>query len=210
MPAAFITFEGGEGSGKTTQLQRIGEALRDKGLTVLQTREPGGAPGAEAIRALLLEGAADRWSPVSEALLLAAARHEHVQQTIKPALAGGTVVLCDRFIDSTRAYQGGGHGQDRAMLEHLIALGTGGLQPDLTLIFDLPVETALKRVAQRAGEKSRFDALDPAFHERVRAAFKAIAEAQPERCKLVDADRDTPAVTADLLALLAKRYSWAA
>jgi len=145
----FITFEGGEGAGKSTQIAHLGERLRAAGRDVVTTREPGGSPGAEAIRALLVTGAADRWSPVSETLLMYAARRDHIERVIAPALARGAVVLCDRFADSTRAYQGAAGGAPAELIAALEAAVLGEAQPDLTLVLDLPVEAGLARAAAR-------------------------------------------------------------
>ncbi len=175
----FITIEGGEGGGKSTQIKRLARALETAGLAIVTTREPGGAPGAEQIRALLVQGAPDRWDPMTEVLLFAAARREHVARTIEPALTVGRWVISDRFADSTMAYQGYGRGIDRAALEALRRLAVGTLVPDLTLILDLPVETGLARARARAGAEQRFEAMDIAFHERLRQGFLAIAAAEP-------------------------------
>ncbi|MBL6945975.1 MAG: dTMP kinase [Rhodospirillales bacterium] len=182
----FITFEGGEGSGKSTQVELLGQALGGAGIDVIATREPGGAPAAEDIRALLVQGDTDRWSPESEALLNYAARAEHLRQTIRPALQSGKWVLCDRFADSTMAYQGYGHGLGRDWVGALHKLVIGDLQPDLTIILDIPVETGLKRASIRGGV-DRYERMDVQFHERLRAGFLDIAERQPERCTVIDA-----------------------
>ncbi|CAN7209908.1 dTMP kinase [Phenylobacterium sp. LjRoot225] len=182
----FITFEGGEGAGKSTQLKRLVERLRALGLEVVATREPGGSPGAEAIRELVLNGAADRWSPVTETLLMYAARRDHVERVIAPALARGAWVVCDRFADSTRAYQGAGGGTDPALIASLEAQVLGETRPDLTLIFDIPPETGLERAQARGGEM-RFESKGLAFHQQLREGFLVIARAEPERCALIDA-----------------------
>jgi dTMP kinase len=182
----FITFEGGEGAGKSTQLKRLAERLRGRGLEVVATREPGGSPGAEAIRELVLNGAADRWSPVTETLLMYAARRDHVERVIRPALEQGAWVVCDRFADSTRAYQGAGGGTDPGFIAALEQHVLGETRPDLTLIFDLPPEAGLARAQARGGEM-RFESKGLAFHQRLRDGFLAIARAEPERCALVDA-----------------------
>jgi dTMP kinase len=188
----FITFEGGEGAGKSTQLKRLAARLatpfpQGGGREVVATREPGGSPGAEDIRALVLKGAADRWSPVTETLLMYAARRDHVERVIRPALARGAWVVCDRFADSTRAYQGAAGG---APAELIVALETHileGTRPDLTLIFDLPVADGLERAHARAGAEMRFESKGQAFHERLREGFLAIARAEPGRCAVIDA-----------------------
>jgi dTMP kinase len=191
----FITFEGGEGAGKSTQIRRLGARLEAAGVEVVVTREPGGSPGAETIRELLVNGDADRWSPTTEALLMYAARRDHLERTIRPALARGAVVLCDRFADSTRAYQGAG---GKLSLEAIAALEGFALEagdwPDLTLILDLPVAEGLKRAASRGGGEARFESKGLAFHERLRAGYLAIAEREPQRCAVVDATGDMDAV----------------
>ncbi len=189
----LITFEGGEGAGKSTQVERLAAALRAAGLAVVVTREPGGTPGAEAIRALLVGGAPARWSPMTETLLLLAARHDHVLRVIEPALAGGGWLVCDRFIDSTRVYQGIAGGIGRALVDQLHRAVFGDLRPDLTLIMDLPPAIGLARRRASAGE-NRFERMDAAFHARVREGFLAIAGAEPERCVVIDADRPEASV----------------
>jgi dTMP kinase len=170
----FISFEGGEGAGKSTQLRLLAARLREGGIDVVETREPGGTPGAEAIRALLVEGSADRWSPVVETLLMNAARADHVERLIEPALAAGKWVLSDRFADSTRVYQGVAGAVDAAAVERVIGFATGGLEPDLTLVLDLPEAEGLERAAQRGGA-ARFEAKGAAYHAAVRAGFRALA-----------------------------------
>jgi dTMP kinase len=202
--ARFVTLEGGEGAGKSTQARRLAAALAAAGVPVLRTREPGGAPGAEAIRALLLDGGT-AWDPVAEAMLHFAARCEHVVRTIRPALAAGMWVVCDRFADSTLAYQGFGQGLPRAVFDALAELTLDGLAPDLTLILDLPPETSMVRAASRGAVPTRYERLGPEFHARIRAGFRAIAEAEPARCVLVDAARPADAVTADLCTLVRTR-----
>lgn len=183
----FITLEGGEGAGKTTQVGRLVEALDANGLPVLRTREPGGSPGAELLRGILLGGPID-WAPQAETLLHFAARAEHVAKTIRPALASGTWVVCDRFFDSTMAYQGYGQGADRAFIAEQIRLL--GIVPDLTIVLDVPGDVAAARVRQRGGDADRYERLDAAFHGRVRDGFRAIAAAEPRRCAVVDASGD--------------------
>jgi dTMP kinase len=180
-------------------------ALGRAGIAALATREPGGSPGAEAIRRLLLEGEAERWDPLGEALLFAAARRDHVVRTILPALAAGTWVVCDRFADSTLAYQGDGKGLDRAVLAELQRLTLGGLAPDLTVILDLPVEEGLRRAAARSGAADRFERLGRAFHRRLRDGFRRIAAAEPQRCVVVDAAADPETVHRAILAAVAAR-----
>jgi dTMP kinase len=199
----FIVFEGGEGAGKSTQVQRLAEALRARGEAVLTTREPGGSPGAEAIRGLLVSGEAERWSPEAEALLINAARADHLDRTIRPALAKGQWVICDRFADSTMAYQGYGMGLDRAWLEKLRQRVVGETEPALTLIFDLPVDVGLSR----AVASQRYEKMGRAFHETLRTAFQNIARAQDGRARVViDAGRDLDEVARQVLAAVAAAY----
>ena len=200
MTARFITLEGGEGVGKSTQLQRLADALRDRGLDVLVTREPGGSAGAEAIRTLLLGGAADRWSPRAEALLFAAARADHVERTIRPALAAGRWVLCDRFVDSSRAYQGvdSGLSDDDVMTLHKV--GSSGLLPDRTLVLSLAAGEALARAQDRdrAGA-DRIGGRVASYHDRVADAFRRIAADDPARVRQVNGKGSVEAVTDRLL-----------
>ena len=182
----FITFEGGEGTGKSTQARRLAERLSAGGLDVVSTREPGGSPGAEAIRALALNGAADRWSPVSETLLMYAARADHLEKLIRPALSDGAWVVCDRFYDSTRAYQGAGGGAPTKLINLLQAEVAGADRPDLTLVLDIEVEAGLARAVGRDA-LDRFESMDRGFHERLRQGFLAIAASEPERCVVVPA-----------------------
>lgn len=189
-PGRFITLEGGEGAGKSTQVVRLKEWLEKRGHESVATREPGGAPGAEMVRKLLVEGPAERWDGITEALLHFAARRDHLRSTVWPALKRGAWVISDRFADSTMAYQGYGHGADRTMLGGLYDMAVGDFRPDLTLILDLPVETGLARAAARRGSETRYESLPVAFHERVRAGFLEIAAADPERCVVIDASKD--------------------
>jgi len=195
MAGLFISFEGGEGSGKTTQIRLLAETLIQKGYDVLTTREPGGTPEAEKIRALLVGRDGGEWSPMAEVLLLFAARVQHVEGLIKPALAAGKIIITDRFTDSTRAYQGAGHGVSSAVIESLNTLSLGDFSPDMTLILDIdPAEgvgRSTKRLAMEATPEARtedrFEALDLAFHTRLREGFLAIAKAAPLRCTVFDA-----------------------
>ncbi len=192
----FITFEGGEGAGKSTQARMLADALADLGVAVLRTREPGGAPGAEVLRDLLLSGAV-AWSAPAEALLHFAARAEHVEQSIRPALAAGMWVVCDRFADSTMAYQGYGQGADRAMIATLA--GLIGLVPDVTIVLDVSDAVALGRLKSRGEASDRYERLDAAFHARVNEGFRAIAGAAPERCVVVPADGSEAGVHAAVM-----------
>lgn len=184
----FISFEGGEGAGKSTQVLRLVESLRARDLEVVRTREPGGSPGAEEIRALALNGTAERWSAMTETLLMYAARSDHLERTIRPALERGAWVVCDRFADSSRAYQGAGGGVDLGFIEQMDAAIVGSTQPDLTLILDLPVEKGLERALARGGADLRFETKGIDFHQRLREGFMRIADAHPGRCRLIDAD----------------------
>jgi dTMP kinase len=203
--ALFITFEGGEGAGKSTQVARLAAALSGAGRNVVATREPGGSPGAERIRDMLVRGEADRWSPVTETLLVYAARRDHIERVIRPALNRGAVVVCDRFLDSTRAYQGAGGGAPKALIAALEAEALGGAWPDLTLVFDLPVEVGLARAAGRGGEEARFEGKDLDFHERLRAGFLEIATREPSRCIVIDATGDADKVAERVWAAVAPR-----
>jgi dTMP kinase len=190
----FITFEGGEGVGKSTQIRRLAERLQADGREVVVTREPGGSPGAEAVRGLLVSGAADRWSAISETLLANAARRDHIEKLIAPVLARGSVVLCDRFADSTRAYQGVAGGASADLISVLEAAVVGDCRPDLTLVLDLPVEVGLARADTLDGRESRFERKGAAFHAAIRKAFLDIAAAEPARCVVVDASASPDAV----------------
>ena len=201
----FITFEGGEGAGKSTQLKRLVARLEAAGREVVATREPGGSPGAESIRDLVLKGAADRWSPVTETLLMYAARRDHIERVIRPGLARGSWVVCDRFADSTRAYQGGAGGVAPELIAAMETHVLEATRPDLTLIFDLPVDVGLQRAHERAGSEMRFESKGVAFHERLREAFLAIARAEPERCAIVDARGSLDEVEAQVWAAVTGR-----
>lgn len=200
----FITFEGGEGAGKSTQLARLCEVLHERGLDVVGTREPGGSPGAEEIRHLLVSGEPGRWDALCETLLHFAARRDHYIQTIEPALARGDWVVCDRFADSTMAYQAYGLGVEKSFVRGLYEQVIGGFAPDLTIILDLPVELGLARAAARGGA-DRYERMDKEFHQRLRDGFLAIAQAEPDRCAVIDADQDMDRVHDAILALVDSR-----
>jgi dTMP kinase len=197
----FVTFEGGEGAGKSTQVRRLARALAEAGLPVLRTREPGGSAGAETVRALLLARA---WDPLAEMALHFAARREHWARSIEPALRAGAWVLCDRFFDSTLAYQSGGQGAPWAAWESLRTALLPGVSPDLTLLLDLPVEAGLARAAAR-GEANRYEALGKGFHARVRTAFLDAAASEPARFAVLDAALPEEAVAAAALSALRAR-----
>ena len=201
----FITIEGGEGAGKSTQAPLLVAALERAGVAARATREPGGSPGAEAIRGLLLEGEGGRWDAAAEALLLVAARRDHVAKLIEPALARGVWVVCDRFADSTLAYQGYGRGLAPADIRALHRFAVGDFAPNLTLILDLPVEIGLARAATRHAAADRFERLDHAFHERLRQGFREIAAAQPGRCVLIDATAEPQSVHRAIVEVVTER-----
>lgn len=203
LPGRFITLEGGEGVGKSTQAKRLAEALRARGLTVLVTREPGGTPGAEAIRDLLMTGSTDRWSARVEALLFAAARADHVERVIRPALERGDWVVCDRFIDSSRAYQGGAGGLSDAEIMTLHGFGSEGLLPDRTLLLVLPQGEAAGRASDRDGGSSdRFGDKSSDYHARLGAAFEGFAATDPARFRRIEAGGSADTVTDRLLTAL--------
>jgi len=203
----FITLEGGEGAGKTTQVRLLVDRLVARGIAAITTREPGGAPGAEDIRQLLVSGDTARWQPMTEALLHTAARVEHVANLVRPALVAGTWVISDRYVDSTRAYQGSAQGVGAEAVLALHDLALGGLMPDLTLVLDLPVEQGLARARNRAGGEDRYERMGAAFHAHLRDAFQAMAKAEPQRCFLVDAAGDVDTVAARLWSILASRFT---
>jgi dTMP kinase len=187
MPAPFITFEGGEGVGKTTHIKLLAARLEASGWNLTLTREPGGSDAAEQLRSLLVEGATGRWSAEAEALLNYAARDSHLREKIRPALASGQLVLCDRFMDSTRAYQGYAGGCDMAMIDAMEKAVVGDTRPDLTLIFDVDPETGLERARGRGDSaEDRFERKGLEFHERLRQGFLEIAKSDPGRCKVID------------------------
>lgn len=201
----LITFEGGEGAGKSTQIERLAATLRGAGVDVVTTREPGGTPGAEAIRRLLVEGAPGRWAPVTEVLLHMAARHDHVEQTIRPALAAGRFVLCDRFADSTRVYQGVAGGAGLALVDRLHHLIFGDLEPDLTLILDVPVAIGLAR-RRKARDGGRYEGMGVDFHERVREGFLDLGRRAAGRCVVIDAAREVDAVARTVAESVGARF----
>jgi dTMP kinase len=204
----FISFEGGEGSGKSTQIKKLAERLEAARQRTVLTREPGGSPGAEIIRHLVLSGMGKLLGPDAETLLFAAARDDHVRTVIQPALAQGSWVLCDRFSDSTRAYQGKLGHVAPAVLNAMERVTIGDLKPDLTFILDVPVEIGLKRAAARRGSAApdRFEAEDVQFHQALREAYSEIAAAEPERCVLIDASADASTVAAKVWETLRDRF----
>ncbi|MET3759606.1 dTMP kinase [Sphingomonas sp. UYEF23] len=204
MIGRFISLEGGEGAGKSTQAKRLAAALAERGVDALVTREPGGSEGAEAIRALLMQGDVARWSAHSEALLFAAARADHVEKTIRPAIGAGRWVICDRFLDSSRAYQGVAGGIEDAAVLALHAFGSRGLLPDRTLVLELSPEQGSARAALRDGDASdRFAARGPKFHADVAAAFRRFAANEPARFRMIDAAAGIEEVAGSVLAAVA-------
>lgn len=204
--ARFITLEGGEGAGKSTQAKRLAAALDARDITCVVTREPGGSPGAEQIRKLLVEGEPGRWEPMTEMLLLFAARADHIARTIRPALAQGKWVISDRFTDSTYAYQGAGRGLDRETIRRIESVAVGDFKPDLTLILDLPSEDGLARANARGSHESRFEKFDHGFHERLRNAFLDIANRHAFRCAVIDARGNEDEVAAQIWAAISSRF----
>ena len=202
----FITFEGGEGAGKSTQIARLCAVLHERGLEVVGTREPGGSPGAEAIRDLLVAGEPQRWDALTETLLHCAARRDHFVQTIEPALGRGAWVVCDRFADSTMAYQAYGLGVEKKFVTGLYKQLLGDLAPDLTIILDLPVELGPARAAGRGGA-DRYARMDKDFHQRLRDGFLAIAAAEPRRCAVINAAEDEDRVHGAVIALVDSRVA---
>ncbi len=209
-PARFITLEGGEGAGKSTQVRRLMARLDSQGIQAMATREPGGSPKAETIRGVVLSGGARELGPMAEAILFSAARIDHLDHTIRPALARGVWVVCDRFADSTRAYQGALGNLDRGIIAAMERLVVGSTRPDLTLVLDLPVETGLARANERRVGKresaDRFEAEDFEFHRTLRQVFLDIAEAEPDRCVIVNAALEPEAVEERIWAAVAERF----
>ncbi len=211
MSGCFITFEGGEGAGKSTQILLLAAALKERGRDVIVTREPGGSPGAEAVRHVILSGAAEPFGIEVEAILFAAARNDHVEQIIRPAVKAGKVVLCDRFMDSTRVYQGMSGGLEAVFVANLERVAVNGMVPDMTIILDIDPVIGLKRAsARRAGPADRFEKETVETHQRRREGFLSIASAEPKRCIVVDAQRDQDIIAneirAHVLALLDERH----
>lgn len=202
----FITIEGGEGAGKTTQIEALCRYLESLHLSVWRTREPGGSEGAEEIRQLLVEGASGRWDAETEALLVLAARRDHLRSLVWPALSSNSWVVCDRFSDSTYAYQGYGHGLSLRELDRLHAFTLGNFQPDLTLLIDLPVEVGLRRARARESQEARFESMDTAFHERVRQGFLERARQDPTRITTLDGTQPAELVTRAMLRAVSETF----
>lgn len=203
--ARFITLEGGEGAGKSTQIKLLAGRLMDEGIKHITTREPGGTPEAEKIRELLLTGTKDRWDPVTELLLMFSARREHCRRTIWPALESGQWVLCDRFTDSTMAYQGYAQGVGRAAVEQIQNVTLHQFAPDLTIILDVPVDAGLARAKSR-GATNRLDDMDHEFHQAVRDGFLDIARREPDRCVVINADAAPEAVAETIWQTVSKKF----
>lgn len=206
----FITLEGGEGAGKTTQCRRIAAYFEAQGREVILTREPGGTPEAEKIRNLLVQRDGGDWTPMAECLMFFAARQMHTETLIKPAIAAGKIVVCDRFTDSTIAYQGYGHGFDLSVIHGVAQLALSGFAPDITFLLDIPVEEGVRRsmlqknkAAGLENTEDRFEKMDLSFHERLRQGFLTIAREEPARVRVIDAARDPESVTQDILERLA-------
>jgi dTMP kinase len=206
MTGRFITLEGGEGTGKSTQIRRLAATLEAKGLKVLATREPGGSPGAEQIRKLMVEGEPGRWDAITETLLAYAARADHVARTIGPALLADTWVISDRFNDSTFAYQGVGRGVPRETIRRIDAAVLDDFAPDLTLILDLDVTLGLERAMARGAAENRFEKFGADFHEKLRQAFLDIAKRSPERCRVIDAGGSEEQVAEAIFAAVSRRF----
>lgn len=202
----FITFEGGEGAGKSTQAKRLSAALQACGIPVCATREPGGSPGAEQIRALLVEGEPGRWDVLTETLLMFAARADHLVETIRPALAARRWVICDRFTDSTYAYQGAGRGLDAQTIAAIESASVQSFRPELTFILDVPVETGLSRAGARGVHETRFEHFDVTFHTRLRDFFHALAARETERCMLIDSTAPPDEVAAQIWQTVSTRF----
>ncbi|MEM9106958.1 MAG: dTMP kinase [Pseudomonadota bacterium] len=206
MKGRFITFEGGEGAGKSTQIRCLANALRHRGFDVVMTREPGGSPGAEAVRHVLLSGAAEEFGVRMEAILFAAARSDHVEELIRPAIEAGKIVLCDRFMDSSRVYQGVTGNLEPGFVAALERVAINGMVPDLTIILDLPAEVGLGRARARGGGQDatpdRFEKEDVSVHENRREAFLDLAAREPDRCKVINGNRPADEIAQDVEALV--------
>jgi dTMP kinase len=202
----FVSLEGIDGSGKSTQARRLSDWLRGRGRDPVLTREPGGAPGAEEIRRLLVEGDPERWSPETEILLFTAARRDHLERTIRPALEAGRDVVTDRFADSTRVYQGATRGDLRGLVDDIHARVIG-IEPDVTLVLDMEPEVALQRGLARGSGEDRFEEFGLPFQQKLRDGFRRLAEAAPERCHLIDASQDADTIADAVAAAVARRLA---
>jgi len=204
--AHFITLEGGEGAGKSTHARALSEALNERGIANIVTREPGGSPGAEEIRSILVAGEPGRWDATTELLLMFAARADHIARTIKPALASGQWVICDRFTDSTYAYQGAGRGVPADVIRKVEEAAVANFRPDLTLILDVPVDVAMTRIGDRTHSENRFEKFDHGFHERLRDHFRKLAKDEPQRCLLIDTTAPAEQVSRDIWRAVAGKF----
>lgn len=207
-PNFFITFEGGEGAGKSTQARLLAAFLEKQGASCLLTREPGGSPGAEEIRNLVVKGTVGRWDVMTEALLMFAARRDHLVNTVWPALKEGKTVICDRFADSTMAYQGFGYadkGLGQAAVEQLYQIVVGSFKPDLTIILDMPVETGIERALKRDANANRYEKMGLDFHRNLRRAFLEIEKKEPGRCVVIDATGSIDEIHAKIVSVVQKR-----
>ena len=207
MRGKFISFEGGEGAGKSTQARMLRDQLQSRGRTVLLTREPGGSPGAEEIRKLLVEGEPERWTPLAETLLFLSARADHVERVIEPALAAGTWVISDRFADSTFVYQGIARGLGVEAVRRLQHAALGDFAPDLTILLDIDPRAGLARAGARGETENRFERFDDGFHARLRAGFLRIAADEPARCAILDGSREVEMIAADVWRTVGERLS---
>jgi dTMP kinase len=205
MRGKFISFEGGEGAGKSTQARMLRDQLESRGRTVLLTREPGGSPGAEEIRKLLVEGEPERWTPLAETLLFLSARADHVERVIEPALTSGTWVISDRFADSTLVYQGIARGLGIEAVRRLQHAAIGDFAPDLTILLDIDPSAGLTRAGARGETENRFERFDDGFHARLRAGFLGIAAAEPARCAILDGSRSVEMIAADVWRTVSER-----
>ena len=207
-PNFFITFEGGEGAGKSTQARLLAAFLEKQGASCLLTREPGGSPGAEEIRNLVVKGTVGRWDVMTEALLMFAARRDHLVNTVWPALKEGKTVICDRFADSTMAYQGFGYadkGLGQAAVEQLYQIVVGSFKPDLTIILDMPVESGIERALKRDANANRYEKMGLDFHRNLRRAFLEIEKKEPGRCVVIDASGSIDEIHAKIVSVVQKR-----
>lgn len=202
----FISFEGGDGAGKTTQVFHLSTALRKLGIDAITTREPGGSEGAEDIRQLLVSGRLERWDSITEALLHTAARRDHLMQVIEPALANGQWVICDRFADSTLAYQGYGLGANLQSLQRITDIALDNFTPDLTFMLDISPDVGLRRTEVRADDTSRYELMDKSVHERIRKGFLCIAKDSPDRCEVIDASFDPAVVRLEIQNIVSKYF----
>ncbi len=205
--AKFITFEGGEGSGKSTQIKLLAKWLENNNIKVIVTREPGGSKSAEELRQILLTGDIDKWDGISELLLLYAGRHDHVERLIKPALASGTWVLCDRFSDSTMAYQGYGHQLGPEIINAVDKIALGDFTPDLSLFLDIPVEIGLKRAIDRHGSEIRYETMDIGFHNKLRAGYMKIADNNKSRCIIIDANKTIEEIENNIKTIIIDKFT---